>query len=228
LQAAFFDLDGTLFTGHIWQGLAEHHRTHRTHRLHVATYMVTHMGLWLLHRAGLILEEPALAAWVHHLGWLMAGFSTEEAQEVFGTLVDEYVLPRLRDDVLQILRLHQSEGRPALLVSGTYQGLLDVIVQRLGLHGAAGTQLQVRQGRFSGGVIEPSCFSTGKVKRVQQILAHHPGIDLACSYAYGDTIYDLPLLESVAHPVVVYPDDRLARIARERGWPFVGDERNRT
>jgi FMN phosphatase YigB (HAD superfamily) len=27
--AAIFDLDGTLYTGHITLGLAEHHRTHR-------------------------------------------------------------------------------------------------------------------------------------------------------------------------------------------------------
>jgi HAD superfamily hydrolase (TIGR01490 family) len=126
------------------------------------------------------------------------------------------------------LRQHQSEGRPALLVSGTFQGLLDVIVQRLGLQGAAGTRLQVRSGRYTGGVIEPICFAGGKVTRVQQVLAHHPGVDLASSYAYGDSIHDLPLLEAVAHPAVVCPDDRLAHVARQRGWPFVGGAESET
>jgi hypothetical protein len=42
-------------------------------------------------------------------------------------------------------------------------------------------------------------------------------IDLAASYAYADSIYDLPLLEAVGHPVAVSPEERLASIARQRG-----------
>src|SRR5436309_9478493 len=44
------------------------------------------------------------------------------------------------------------------------------------------------------------------------------GIDLAGSYAYSDSITDLPMLELVGHPVAVNPDRELARVARERDW----------
>jgi len=37
-------------------------------------------------------------------------------------------------------------------------------------------------------------------------------------YAYSDSITDLPLLECVGHPVVVCPDRKLKKIARERRW----------
>ena len=39
------------------------------------------------------------------------------------------------------------------------------------------------------------------------------------STAYSDSINDLPLLESVKHPVTVNADTQLAAIAAERGWP---------
>jgi len=225
IRAAFFDLDGTLFTGHIWRGLAEHHRAHRTHRALVYVYLVTHMGLWLLHLARLVKEEPFYAAWVRHMPWLMAGFSEEEGQVVFRRLCDDYVLPRLRPDVMELVHRHQAEGRPVVLVSGTFQGLLEVIAEALGLQGAVGTRLRLRKGRYTGDVIEPICFGAGKVERLRQYLAQHPEIDLAASYAYADSIYDVPLLEIVSHPVAVYPEARLATIARQRGWPIIGEIR---
>ena len=42
------------------------------------------------------------------------------------------------------------------------------------------------------------------------------------SYAYADSYTDLPLLEQVGHPVVVYPDDELAAHAQDRGWEIIG------
>jgi hypothetical protein len=49
-------------------------------------------------------------------------------------------------------------------------------------------------------------------------LAASEGIDLAESFAYSDSITDLPMLEAVGHPVVVNPDRDLRRVAVERGW----------
>src|SRR5690606_2743793 len=47
------------------------------------------------------------------------------------------------------------------------------------------------------------------------------GLDLAASYAYSDSVTDLPMLEAVGHPVAVNPDRELRRAAQERGWPIV-------
>ena len=52
--AAIFDLDGTLYTGHIAKGIARHHRTHRVKRLLFYFYMATHMPMWPLWRLGLL------------------------------------------------------------------------------------------------------------------------------------------------------------------------------
>ena len=47
-------------------------------------------------------------------------------------------------------------------------------------------------------------------------------IDLTASYAYADSYSDLGLFEMVGHPVAVYPDKKLADLAREKGWRVVG------
>ena len=79
------------------------------------------------------------------------------------------------------------------------------------------TELVVRDGRFTGQVIEPVCYGRGKAYWAERFAAEH-GVDLARSYFYTDSITDLPVLDRVGHPRVVHPDPRLRRLAQRRGW----------
>ncbi len=49
-------------------------------------------------------------------------------------------------------------------------------------------------------------------------LAERFDLDLEASWAYSDSVTDLPMLEAVGHPVAVNPDKTLRRVAEERGW----------
>src|SRR5207253_4095142 len=49
-------------------------------------------------------------------------------------------------------------------------------------------------------------------------VAAEEGIDLTGSFAYSDSITDLPMLEAVGNPVAVNPDRDLRREAEKRGW----------
>src|SRR4029079_13551444 len=59
-----------------------------------------------------------------------------------------------------------------------------------------------------------------KARRVKE-LAEERGIDLLRSFAYSDSINDLPLLELVGNPVAMNPDIPLVRIARRNGWQVI-------
>ena len=48
--------------------------------------------------------------------------------------------------------------------------------------------------------------------------ARKRGVDLNRSYAYADSISDLPMLEAVGNPVAINPDRRLAAAAMSRSW----------
>ena len=52
-------------------------------------------------------------------------------------------------------------------------------------------------------------------------MAATEGYDLARSFAYSDSITDLPMLEAVGHPSAVNPDKALRKAAAERGWPVL-------
>ncbi|MNR59762.1 hypothetical protein D3C85_1810880 [compost metagenome] len=64
------------------------------------------------------------------------------------------------------------------------------------------------------------CYQAGKVTRLQRWL-EETGLSLDDSYFYSDSRNDLPLLEVVANPVAVDPDDTLRAVALERGWPVI-------
>ena len=222
--AAFFDLDGTLFTGHIWQGLSLHHRMHKMQRPQLYAYVGLHMAMWPLYRAGLIGRERSWMAWARHMPWTLAGLGLAEGQRVFDWIWTEYVQPQLREDIVGELRQHQAQSHGVYLVSGTMEPLLRTVAQGLDLFAtsAIGTRIEVRNGRYTGRTIEPTAMGQGKAERLNLFLAEHPDVDVAQSFAYADSITDLSVLGMVGHPTAVYPDRELATIAGKRGWPVLG------
>jgi HAD superfamily hydrolase (TIGR01490 family) len=132
------------------------------------------------------------------------------------------VLPRVREDVLQRLREHQTQGHRVIIVSGTLSPLLAAVGQVLGVEETVGTEPVLRDGRYSGATQMPACQGPGKVTRLAQHLGDATDIEWQQSYAYADSLTDLPLLERVGHPVAVYPDAELTALARSRGWEIIG------
>jgi len=225
--AAFFDFDGTLYTGHLWQDLIRHHLAARRQRRWVAAYVVRNMAPLLLYKLGLMSQAAFYGAWGETMSWLLRGWTEQEGQALFQQLTEECILPNLREDTLALVRQHQSQGHLVALVSGTFAPWLTMIAQRVNVLHAIGTPLEVRQGRYTGRIIAPLCQGAGKPRRVKSYLKERElDVDWAGSYAYADSGPDLQLLDQVGHPVAVYPDETLLAQAQARGWPIVsgGDE----
>lgn len=221
--AAIFDLDGTLYEGHIWLALKRHHETRRMKRPALYAYVWSHMALWPLYRWGLLSEAKFYKMWGRHMSWLVGGLTLQQAGQVFEWVIEEDVMPNLRHDVVTLMEEHQREGHRVILLSGTFQPLLQLIGRRLGVEDVVGTRLAVRDGRYTGAIVPPVCMAEGKARRLQSFIDEcDEEIDLSASYAYADGPIDLPALELVGHPAAVYPDPRLATIAEERGWPIIG------
>ncbi|TET86074.1 MAG: HAD-IB family hydrolase [Anaerolineales bacterium] len=218
---AIFDLDGTLYTGHITRGLARHHLTHRVKRMWVYFYLGTHMPIWWLSRAGLMSEAAMRELWSRHIGWMVRGWTPPEATRAFAWVAEQYVKPRVRSDVMARLQSHQDSGHRVILVSGTMAPLLEQIGRQLGVSETVGTPLVVRNGRYNGVSQLPVCQGRHKVTRLEAHLGGGEQNFWPQSYAYADSYTDLPLLERVGHPVAVFPDDKLAAHAKVHGWEVI-------
>jgi HAD superfamily hydrolase (TIGR01490 family) len=226
---AFFDAVGTIYSGAFWRDVSEHHREQKRNRFWTWAYLIWHMAGWPLNLAGLLSKRRWYDSWARDMAWLFRGFTIEEGEELFRWVTEERVKPKLRTDVLEILRDHQAQGHVVALVSGSPQQLLDAVALSLGIEHALGTSLEVKDGRYTGSMTGPLSMNEGKVAAVEDwARQQHLDIDWGQSFAYGDSRGDVPLLEKVGHPVAVYPDEPLKAVAEERGWQILGEREPHT
>lgn len=129
--------------------------------------------------------------------------------------------PMLRDSARALVAKHQGDVR--VVVTATNSFVTAPIARVFGIEHLIATEPAHHNGEFTGGVSGIPCFKEGKPKRLQAWLAAR-GETLASydkSFFYSDSHNDLPLLESVTHPVAVDPDDTLRAHAAARGWPVM-------
>src|SRR5204863_3100373 len=89
--------------------------------------------------------------------------------------------------------------------------------EHLGVDDVIATRARIDEhGRYTG-ELEFYAYGPHKADAIRE-MAVKEGLDLAGSYAYSDSITDLPMLELVGNPVAVNPDRELARVARDREW----------
>jgi HAD superfamily hydrolase (TIGR01490 family) len=218
---AIFDLDGTLYTGHVAKGLAVHHTTHRVKRLMLYAYFALHMAFWFLGSLVRASELSLRRIWARNMGWMVRGWTPERAAQAFTWIAEQYVRPLVRQDVLARVRQHQQVGHRTILVSGTPSPLLNAIGQALGIEETVGTPLVLRRGRYSGASELPICQGPGKVARLESFLQGGSPIDWSKSSTYADSMIDLAILELAGNPVAVYPDEQLREHAVARGWEIL-------
>jgi HAD superfamily hydrolase (TIGR01490 family) len=218
--AAFFDLDKTLMAGSSAMQFAR-----------VAT------------RQGII-GRRQLASWgVEHLRYRLRGTTDERTGEVLRVArelirgvpektiarmepeVMAAILPRVFPQMIDEVHAHQDAGRPAFIVSAAGNGIVESLARVLGMEGGIGTRYEVDDaGDFTGRFDGPFVYGPGKVEAMESFAALHE-IDLDASYAYSDSLSDLPMLRAVGNPVAVNPDPPLAEIARAEGWQTMRFER---
>ena len=96
------------------------------------------------------------------------------------------------------------------------EGRFKFLAQALGLEGAVATTSELVNGRYTGRLVGEFCYGPGKVEAMEKLAAEY-GYDLAASYAYSDSVTDLPMLEAVGHPTAVNPDRALRKEAAVNG-----------
>ena len=122
---------------------------------------------------------------------------------------------------LTLIEQHKAAGRPVVLATTTPHHLIKPLADRLGVDHVIATRYSLTEdGRFDGALAGRFVWSRGKLAAVRE-WADAEGIDLAESFAYSDSIFDLPLLGAVGSPAAVNPDPRLTVYAVARGWPIV-------
>ena len=192
-----------------------HNKRQWTHRI----YMAYHFPLYIFKQMGLISDEAFRKHWPAHLGWYVRGYSLEEADQVWNWVAETQVSKNWRRDMCQVLSQHSENGALTVLVSGTPVPLLERLARDVNADHVVGTELELKDGVFTGRNSSLACIGDNKVSLTREyMLEKGIEIDYKASYAYADTISDQHLLAMVGHPIATYPDQALNQLALERGW----------
>ena len=102
----------------------------------------------------------------------------------------------LRPEGMERLRRHQKLGHICVLVSASLDVYLNSWAHNENFEDVICTQLQLDSSKRNGKIIDKNCFGKEKSARIE---LWKKGKILGETFAYGDTLGDVPMLSSVDH-----------------------------
>lgn len=214
-SAAVFDLDRTLLLGASGPFISDAFREHGLLRAEPIPGEKLLFGVFNLvgeTLPSMLLTRQGVRA---TKGW------SHEALCAVGRSVAEPLAQRVEPFAREVIADHRSAGRKLLLATTTPYEIAKPFADALGFDDAIGTRYRMRpDGTYDGTVDGEFVWSRGKARSVAT-WARANSVDLGDSYAYSDSIFDVPMLSSVGHPVAVNPDVRLLAYAALRRWQIL-------
>ncbi|MDQ3182295.1 MAG: HAD-IB family hydrolase [Actinomycetota bacterium] len=209
--AAIFDVDGTLVGSNVvsyfaWLRMRELPAAVRP--LWLAGFLIKIPYYWGLDKISRAHFNRAF--YKNYAGWKPSR-ARHLGQESFAG----FTLDRIFPDALQQLRDHKASGHRVVLLSGALDFLLEPMKDLA--DDVLCSTLAQENGTYTGELTGAPVAGDARARMLASF-ARRRGLDLSRSYAYADSISDLPMLEAVGNPVAVNPDRRLGTAAKDRGW----------
>jgi HAD superfamily hydrolase (TIGR01490 family) len=154
---------------------------------------------------------------------LTRGWSEATVRRLVNQALEDTLRPLIYQEALDLFASHRRSGRRIYIISSAPEEIVEPISRLLRADDFVATRAETVAGRYTGEV-EFYCYGENKAAAIKEI-AQARGIDLGRSFAYSDSITDLPMLEVVGKPHAVNPDRELAKVASERGWPVLRFEK---
>jgi HAD superfamily hydrolase (TIGR01490 family) len=214
--AAFYDLEGTL----------------------VSTNLVHTLGFYAKNQQGILRSLRKSAATVVSLP--LFAVTDQYSRKVFNDLFFKrykgesedrlrFFAEELFEDVLKpavfpgsfdLIQKSRSLGLRQVVVTGALDISVKPLMQYLGIEDYVANHLEFVNGIATGRLLPPVLASATKASWIRTF-AEREGINLSESYAYSDSMSDLPMLSIVGHPAAVNPDMRLRQTALHHDWPVL-------
>ena len=214
---ALFDLDNTLLAGDsdynwslflIKQGLLDEKTHHERNEQFYLDYKNGNLDIYKF----LAFQLKPLAE-----------HSVADLNALHANYMESVIRPMMTKKAQDLVNQHKAQGDLCLVITATNSFVTMPIAQAYGIAHLIGTDPEMVNGAYTGGVAGVPSFQEGKVTRLNQWLAERGQVlaDFEQSYFYSDSHNDLPLMKLVTHPVAVDADAKLTDYAQQHGWPHI-------
>ena len=214
---ALFDLDNTLLAGDsdynwslflIKQGLLDEKTHHERNEQFYLDYKNGNLDIYKF----LAFQLKPLSE-----------HSMADLNALHAKYMDSVIRPMMTQKAQDLVNQHKAQGDLCLVITATNSFVTKPIAQAYGIAHLIGTDPEMVNGAYTGGVAGVPSFQEGKVTRLKQWLTERGQVlaDFEQSYFYSDSHNDLPLMKLVTHPVAVDADAKLTDYAQQHGWPHI-------
>jgi fatty acyl-CoA reductase len=209
---AVFDVDGTL----VETNVVEYYFWMRLKAQPIEDWPGFLAGLAQKAPRWLLLERRSRAEFQRSFYREYDGLDLEEMRQLGAEALNEVTLRRVYPEGMRRIREHKRAGHRVLLLTGALDIVVEPLAELLQVEVDC-ARLMVRDGVLTGDLEKPPAAGEARGTLLEEY-ARANGIDLAESFAYADSLSDLPMMELVGTPVAVNPDPRLSQVASQRGW----------
>lgn len=214
--AAFYDLEGTLVS------------TNLVHTL--AFYAKRQQGLWQTAKKSLgtiarlplfgVAELYSRNVFNEVFFKSYEGLSYDRLRYFSDELFEEVLKPAIFPGTPDLIAAGKKIGQRQVVITGALDFTIERLMDHLGIDDYKANHMEFVNGYSTGRIIPPVMASATKATWMREY-AERENINLSDSYAYSDSISDLPMLSIVGHPVAVCPDMRLKQTAMQHDWPVL-------
>ncbi len=208
-QAAIFDIDGTLLPMSLERMLIVCMLKHKLVSFGTLTKRFFGVALRFGGKRAILTNK-----------FYLEGIKVQEIENLLDGGCWEEIKGRFFPSMLDMMRLFADADVPIVLLSGTIDILARRVSQYLGIQQVISSQLEVKDGAFTGRLTGIYPYRDGKVRLAMKLLEDN-GWNPSDVWAFGDSMSDFGLLSMVGHPVAVNPSRKLSRMAQKLNWPVL-------
>ena len=181
-----FDLDGTIIEGQSQEIMLK--RLWQEQQISLKNFLPI-IFWFLLYKIGLKDDVTFVMQKAYSL---VQGIPVAKFNILLQKIVAQDVKKHFFPMALETIRKYHSQGYQVGIISTAINPLVQIFVKELKLDFGVGTQLEQKDGVFTGKIKGPILYHSQKAIVLQK-LASERGWDLSQSYAFSDSYSDLPL-----------------------------------
>ncbi len=134
--------------------------------------------------------------------------------------MQKVIKPMMTVKAQDLIDKHKAAGDLCVVITATNSFVTKPIATAYGIEHLIGSDPEIVNGEYTGGVTGVPSYKEGKVTRINLWLAERGKklSDFEKSYFYSDSHNDLPLMKLVTNPVAVDADEILTAYAQEQAW----------
>lgn len=141
-----------------------------------------------------------------------------ELKPLVDSFAEKMVRTNIRPGAVAAIARDKAEGRRVIMATASYRFYALEIAERLGFDDCIGTNsILGLDERVHAKIDGENCYGPAKLRMILDWL-RKAGLERRHVRFYSDHASDAPVFEWSDEPVAVNPHDRLARLAKLRGW----------